>query len=249
MQENPLENYCPLVRQDLVFEQLDGEAILYDPSSGAVHRLSVVGLVVWEACDGTNTIKELAQVVTERFDILHLEACREIARTVSHLDVLGLLVPTARPDVAIDAVGSASSVDQVTESPADFHARTEQAKAVVDPTYLRPPSRVGLSRRAMLTRSTTKMLLAPPIISTFFATGAYASGPSASAAFDGAGNKNVGYSCTVDTDCSGNDPEQNTLCWEATKTCCIKKQKTGCVTDADCCPDALSGCVAGTCAP
>ena len=50
----------------------------------------------------------------------------------------------------------------------------------------------------------TRTVLAAPLISTFFATGAYASGPSFSAAYgtDGGGDcKNVGYSCTVDGDC------------------------------------------------
>ena len=104
----------------------------------------------------------------------------------------------------------------------------------------------GLSRRELLSGGVTKAILAAPVISTFFATGAFASGPSASAAFGEGECKNTGYSCVVKQDCCQGGPI-NHECEAA--TCCLKKNVSGCVTDDDCCAEATSGCIAGTCEP
>ena len=106
--------------------------------------------------------------------------------------------------------------------------------------------RQGLSRRALLGSGVTKAVLAAPVISTFFAAGAYASGVSASAAFGEGGCKTVGYSCRVPADCCEEGLE-NTDCENG--ACCIRKLKTGCTTDDDCCSTATGGCVDGTCMP
>ena len=58
-----------------------------------------------------------------------------------------------------------------------------------------------LSRREVLTGGVGKAMLVAPVISTFFAAGAYASGPSFSAAWGVGDCKNLGYSCTVVGDC------------------------------------------------
>ncbi|MCH7885747.1 MAG: hypothetical protein IIC01_10915 [Planctomycetes bacterium] len=100
----------------------------------------------------------------------------------------------------------------------------------------------GLSRRELLSGGVTKAILAAPVISTFFATGAFASGPSASAAFGAADCKNVGYSCTVVGDCC--EVSNNTDCEGS--SCCLNPGEAGCDSDADCCQGKT--CSAGNCA-
>ena len=51
----------PLRRDDIVLEELDGEAILYDPRYGAVHRFNAVTLFVWDLCDGSHTMTDIVQ--------------------------------------------------------------------------------------------------------------------------------------------------------------------------------------------
>ncbi len=117
---------------------------------------------------------------------------------------------------------------------------TEDAAEIVQPD-------TGPSRRELLRCGGTRLVFVAPLVSVFFTTGAFASGPSASAAIGAGGCKNVGYSCAANNDCCGNQPSETAICWQPTNTCCIKKEKSGCTSDADCCPDAFSGCVAGTC--
>ncbi len=96
----------------------------------------------------------------------------------------------------------------------------------------------GLSRRELLSGGVTKAVLAAPVISTFFAADAYASGIAS------ADCRPVGFSCESLPDCC--DEALGRDCQGG--VCCIEELGTGCVTDDDCCPSATGGCVGGTCA-
>lgn len=102
----------------------------------------------------------------------------------------------------------------------------------------------GFSRREMLRGGFGRAMLAAPIISTFFAVGAYASGPSASGAFGPGGCKESQYSCFVDTDCC--QAPATRLCESG--SCCVKLNQV-CNSNADCCANAGSGCDGGICRP
>lgn len=59
----------PPRRQDVIEEPLDGEAVLFDPSNGSIHRLNQTALEVWRRCDGRATVEEIAQRQTELNDV------------------------------------------------------------------------------------------------------------------------------------------------------------------------------------
>lgn len=153
-------------RGDLHVEELDAEAVVFDAGNGAVHRLDAVTFFVWNACDGTQTLAELANDVATRFGIAQAEAAAAVESAVVQLGDKGLL------DGGDALAGtSADKIDR------------------------------RFSRREILRGGVGKAMLAAPVISTFFATGAYASGPSFSAAWGAGGCKNIGYSCVVNGDC------------------------------------------------
>ena len=58
----------PLARKDnIVAENLPEEVILYDKGNNKVHCLNKRAAAVWESCDGTRTVNDLAEIVAGRF--------------------------------------------------------------------------------------------------------------------------------------------------------------------------------------
>lgn len=230
----------PLRRNDLVFEELDGEAVLYDPRSGAVHRFNATTLLVWNACDGSHATRDIAHSLTEEGSIDWDDACAVVERAITELkrqDLLQSAVPGAATGLCVDGRPDTNRDAE------DLRARKKAERGAVgsrgDSARSRSPAR-PLSRRELLRGGTGKLILAAPLISTFFAAGAYASGPSASKAFGPGGCKEGGYSCTVNSDCCENECTGG-ICQED-PTC----QGVGeiCFVDEDCCSD---DCDLGVC--
>jgi hypothetical protein len=58
----------PLARKrDLFAENLPEEVILYDKTNNKVHCLSKTAATIWENCDGTRTVDDLARIVKAKF--------------------------------------------------------------------------------------------------------------------------------------------------------------------------------------
>jgi len=58
----------PLARKHDIFpENLPEEIVLYDKLNNRVHCLNKIATVVWESCDGTRTIDDLAHIVEAKF--------------------------------------------------------------------------------------------------------------------------------------------------------------------------------------
>jgi hypothetical protein len=57
----------PLARRSNIFaEKLPEEIVVYDKTSHKVHCLSKTAGAVWESCDGTKTVEDLAPIVEAR---------------------------------------------------------------------------------------------------------------------------------------------------------------------------------------
>ena len=60
---------APGRRADVIEEQLDDEAVLIDPSSGRSHRLNQTALTIWHQCDGQTTTRQMAEHLTEAYEV------------------------------------------------------------------------------------------------------------------------------------------------------------------------------------
>ena len=189
-QEN-VPDAMPSRRDGLVLEELDGEAIVYDPRYGAVHRFNAVTLFVWDLCDGSHTMTDIAQRLTQLSEVATDEALEHVQRVIAELGILELV--------------EGAPVEAMNKRKVPWWTKAPEPIASFAPPTLDRPGPLRLSRRELLGSGMGKMIFVAPVISTFFAAGAYASGPSASAAFGDGGCKNVGYSCAVDEDCCTND--------------------------------------------
>ena len=81
----------PLRRDDLVLEEFEGEAVLCDPQYGAIHRFNVVTWFVWDLCDGSHTMTDIVQRLTQLGEVDPDEALDSVQRVIAELSRLNLL--------------------------------------------------------------------------------------------------------------------------------------------------------------
>lgn len=87
----------------VVYEVVDGEAILVDPEGVEILGLNAVGTLVWEALDGRRGTVELAADLHPRFSGVTLDELeRDIADFLADVEAVGLVVRTD-PAAAVPA--------------------------------------------------------------------------------------------------------------------------------------------------
>ena len=89
--ENIGQPRFPRRRGDLSVEELDGEAVLYDPRNGAVHRFNATTFYVWNACDGSHTPQDVAITIADRYAVEAEDALKIVGGVVAQLSERGLL--------------------------------------------------------------------------------------------------------------------------------------------------------------
>lgn len=78
--------------QQVVYEVVDGQAVLVDPEGVELITLNAVGTVVWEELDGQREAADLAADLFARFEEVSLaELERDIAEFLSEVDAAGLV--------------------------------------------------------------------------------------------------------------------------------------------------------------
>ena len=238
-----MPQHKPVRREDLVFEELDGEAVLYDPRCGAVHRFDALTMFVWQACDGTHSTADISRAVTEAYDVDPQAALGHVERLIGDFCMRDLLAQGCTATAKVPAEATEGTTARAPIKRAGAATATGQPDGMGAPLP-RGVSRGGLpSRRAVLRGGATKLAFAAPVISTFFARPAYGSNPihPALSAFGDEGCKNVGYSCTAPGDCCGFKPGKLDC---QGNTCCVLHGETKCYRDEDCCDYPADFCTA-----
>jgi hypothetical protein len=75
---------APRRRTDILEDVLDAEGVLYDPRTGRTSRLNQTALAVWRSCDGISTTRQIAERLTEQYDVTP-------ERALDHVEQLLLL--------------------------------------------------------------------------------------------------------------------------------------------------------------
>jgi PqqD family protein of HPr-rel-A system len=81
----------PKARADLTFVQIEDEAILYDPESVRLHHLNPSAALIFQLCDGSGTVKELARDIAEELGLPQDDILRQVRRVVGHFKHSGIL--------------------------------------------------------------------------------------------------------------------------------------------------------------
>ena len=87
----------PSRRDDIIEEELDGEAILVDPRDGNSHRLNATSLAVLKWCDGLSTTQQIARRLTESYDVALDDALDHVNQLVALFAELQLLDTCSEP--------------------------------------------------------------------------------------------------------------------------------------------------------
>ncbi|MEY2450913.1 MAG: hypothetical protein QOD92_487 [Acidimicrobiaceae bacterium] len=83
----------------VVYEVVDGQAVLVDPEGVELITLNAVGTVVWEELDGEREAADLAADLLARFEgVTRSQLETDIAEFLSEVDAVGLV--SRRDDVA-----------------------------------------------------------------------------------------------------------------------------------------------------
>lgn len=66
--------------KDVVWEELDGEMLLVNSTTGMRCRLNAAASAVWRLCDGRRSVRELAAAVSRSSEEI-LQLCRQLRET------------------------------------------------------------------------------------------------------------------------------------------------------------------------
>lgn len=79
-------------RPGLRMQELDGEALIFDPVSADTHHLNQTALLIWRQCDGRKDTLGLAQGLADVYGISPEAAVGHVKRMLQTLEERGLLV-------------------------------------------------------------------------------------------------------------------------------------------------------------
>ena len=71
--------------------EIDDEKVVYDPRTGEVHYLNATAALVFELCDGSGSVQEIAGDLAEAFGLPEDEVVGQVEGLVASLREAGLL--------------------------------------------------------------------------------------------------------------------------------------------------------------
>lgn len=87
---------CPRAIAPIESLYLEGEAVLFDPTSRTVHQLGALAGAVWVLCDGATPVREMAEILGDLFGSEPGALTESIAEALTGLDAAGLLEGSER---------------------------------------------------------------------------------------------------------------------------------------------------------
>ena len=59
----------PTKMDHLIQHDLDDEVLVYDPVVDRTHRLNTSATRIWDLCDGTRSLEDIARAITNQFEV------------------------------------------------------------------------------------------------------------------------------------------------------------------------------------
>jgi hypothetical protein len=83
----------PLRNLDLIVEDLGGEAVLTNADASVIHHLNPTAFFIWQACDGSHTIADIASATAAEFNAPdHIDVSADVRQTLLQFAEKGLIV-------------------------------------------------------------------------------------------------------------------------------------------------------------
>lgn len=84
----------PRVRGDITTVELDGERVIWDPTSGELHHLNRSASAVMSLCDGGSSIAEIVEDLAAAFGVTTERVDADVRSLLRSLRRAGLLEPS-----------------------------------------------------------------------------------------------------------------------------------------------------------
>jgi hypothetical protein len=78
--------------------EVDGETVLLDRTTGALHQLNYAGAAIWSRLDGSRTVGAIVEELSEAFGAEPQSVAHDVEQFLSHLAARGLLEGSASPE-------------------------------------------------------------------------------------------------------------------------------------------------------
>ena len=72
-----MENKIPVKSPSTASQIIDGEAVVIVPSEQMVNILNSVGCRIWDLADGKRNLAEIAQIITQEYDVSYEKALND----------------------------------------------------------------------------------------------------------------------------------------------------------------------------
>jgi PqqD family protein of HPr-rel-A system len=76
----------PTRRPDVWLRQAEGENVVFDPATGAVHILNATALAIWELCDGETRPAEMVEAICGLSGLPRDVVEEDVARILSEFE-------------------------------------------------------------------------------------------------------------------------------------------------------------------
>lgn len=82
----------PRRRDSVLSHEVSGEIVLYDQQKQTAVGLNLTAAAIWELCDGTNTVADIAATLAEAVGLQSAEVADDVERLVTEMTSMGLFV-------------------------------------------------------------------------------------------------------------------------------------------------------------
>lgn len=90
--------YNPQRSSRIVSYEIDGEAVLFDPKRNRVHTLNATAAIVWQLCDGSRTVEQLAEDVALIFGVDSSNVMEDLPTILADFQKAHLIRPRVQHD-------------------------------------------------------------------------------------------------------------------------------------------------------
>ena len=78
-------------RSDIIVREVNGETVILDLSTGLLHTLNATASFIWHRLDGRQTVQDIAQAVSQMFDVDIAVAEKDVAAVIARMGEQQLL--------------------------------------------------------------------------------------------------------------------------------------------------------------
>jgi len=81
----------PVVREDLQYRELDDGGVVYDTTSERIHTLNLTAAFIWNCCDGSHTLSQIASELCQPAKVSLEKALEDVREAITYFQKEGLL--------------------------------------------------------------------------------------------------------------------------------------------------------------